>query len=106
MSFRKLLLTLFLSLMLYAQAYSLVVGLQSATILNPERLEDMQDTDLEDIVTFDKKPGVGLANVRARLRLHFGAASFVKLMHAGSETALEIRLPYQPCTGETQCRTA
>ncbi len=53
-----------------------------------------------------KKPGVGLANVRARLRLHFGAASFVKLMHAGSETALEIRLPYQPCTGETQCRTA
>ena len=53
MSFRKLLLTLFLSLMLYAQAYSLVVGLQSATILNPERLEDMQDTDLEDIVTFD-----------------------------------------------------
>lgn len=53
MSFRKLLLSLFLSLMLYAQAYSLVVGLQSATILNPERLEDLQDTDLEDIVTFD-----------------------------------------------------
>lgn len=53
MSFRKLLLTLFLSLMLYAQAYSLVVGLQSATILSPERLEDLQDTDLEDIVTVD-----------------------------------------------------
>lgn len=53
MSFRKLLLTLFLSLMLYAQAYSLVVGLQSATIITPERLEDLQDTDLEDIVTVD-----------------------------------------------------
>ncbi|MBS1871579.1 MAG: histidine kinase [Acidobacteria bacterium] len=54
----------------------------------------------------EKQPGLGLANVRARLKLHFGAASFVKLVHAGAETTLEIRLPYLPCAGETLCGTA
>ena len=53
MKLRKPILVLFSVLFLFAQMYSLAAAIGSASTVVPGTLEDLQDTDLEEIVTVD-----------------------------------------------------
>jgi two-component system, LytTR family, sensor kinase len=50
--------------------------------------------------------GLGLANMRARLQLHYGQDFRLELRHADNKSSLEISLPYSPARQEFQPKVA